>query len=109
MLTHLTSSTEFWMFFSTAFIGVGAYMLTTKQNSERIKALCDKFDNMRMEVKVDQATMSGNLERLDGTVNRIEKDTTITREKTNELSQSVARIQVKLETIEKRSNKNEQP
>ncbi len=107
MLTQLTSSIEFWIFFTTALIGVGAYKLITKQNSEQIKALGDKFDSMRMDVKVDQATMRGNFERLDDTVNRIEKDTTITREKSNELSQAVARIQVKLENIENRSRNNE--
>lgn len=109
MLTPLTSNIELWIFICTALVGVGTYKFITKQNSEQIKALGDKFDSMRMDVKVEQATLRGNFERLDDTVNRIEKDTTITREKSNELSQAVARIQVKLETIENRSHKNEQP
>lgn len=100
MLTQLTANIELWIFAATALIGLGAYKLITKQNSEQIKELSGKFDSMRMEVKVDQATMKGNFERLDDAIHRIEKDTAITKEKSNELSQAIARIQVKLENIE---------
>ena len=118
MITQLTASIEFWIFAATALIGVGAYKLITKQNSEQIrelsqktaaqaKELGEKFDSMRVEVKVDQATMKGNFDRLDNAILRIEKDTAITKEKSNELSQAVARIQVKLENIENGGHKYE--
>jgi len=118
MITQLTASIEFWIFAVTALIGVGGYTLITKQNSAQIKELSqktaaqardisDKLDNMRMEVKVEQATMKGNFERLDDAINRIEKDTAVTKDKSNELSQAIARIQVKLENIENGGHKHE--
>jgi hypothetical protein len=107
VLTQLTASIEFWIFAATALIGVGAYKLITKQNTEQIKGLGEKLDSMRIEVKVDQATMKGNFDRLDDAIMRIEKDTAITKEKSSELSQAIARIQVKLENIENGGYKHE--
>jgi hypothetical protein len=92
----------------------GAYKLITKQNSDQIKNLGDhvdriveKFDDIRMDLKTDQAKTHSNFEHIDKTVTRIEKDTTITREKTNDLSQAVAKIEVRLHRLENGGFKND--
>lgn len=106
-MTPLTFNIDVWIFICTALIGVGGYTLITRQNSAQIKNLgnhvdriVEKFDDIRMDLKTDQAKTHSNFEHIDKTVTRIEKDTTITREKTNDLSQAVAKIEVRLQRLE---------
>lgn len=107
MLTSLTGTIEFWMACCTVLITIGAYWLLTKQNSEKLKELVEKFDNVRMEIKVEQVKMQSNFQHMGDTMNRIEKDTTITREKTNDLSQAVGKIEVRLQRLENGGHRNE--
>lgn len=107
MLTPLTVNIDVWIFICTALIGVGGYTLITKQNSAQIRTLGgkvdhigEKVDDIRMDMKIDQAKVHTNFEHMNEKINRIETDTTIMREKSNELSEAIARIQVKLENIE---------
>jgi len=114
MLTPLTVNIDVWIFICTALIGVGGYTLITKQNSAQIKNLGNKVDmiggkvdEIKMDMKIDQAEFHSNFKHMDETMIRIEKDTTITREKTNDLSQAVGKIEVRLQRLENGSNKNE--
>lgn len=108
MLTPLTFNIDVWMFVCTALIGVGGYTLITKQNSAQIKTLSgkvdhigEKVDDIRMDMKIDQAKVHTNFEHMNEKINRIETDTTIMREKSNDLSEAIAKIQVKLQNIER--------
>ena len=54
MLTSLTGTIEFWIVFSTVLIGVGAYKLITKQNTEQIKVLVDKIDHLSIDTRIEK-------------------------------------------------------
>ena len=107
MLTDITGNIGFVIVFCTIFMGIGAYKFITKQNSDQLKVLGDKIDDFRMDTKIEQVKMQGNFEHMNEKQNRIESDTGTTRVQVSALSESVAKIQVRLQNIERESQKNE--
>lgn len=114
MLTPLTASIEFWMAFATICMLAGAYKLITKQNSEQIKGLGSKVDNIggkvddiKTDMKIDQARVHSNFEHMNEKINRIENDTTITRAQGTMLSEAIAKMEIKLQNIEREYYKSE--
>lgn len=114
MLTPLTVNIDVWIFICTALIGVGGYMLITKQNSSQIKnvgtkvdTIGGKVDEIKIDMKIDQAKVHSNFEHMNEKINRIENDTTITRAQGTMLSEAVAKIQVRLQNIEREYRENE--
>lgn len=108
MLTPLTVNIDVWIFICTALIGVGGYTLITKQNSAQIKKLSSKVDTIggkvdeiRTDMKVDQARVHSNFDHMNEKINRIESDTTMIRAQSSVFSESIARIQVRLQILEK--------
>jgi outer membrane murein-binding lipoprotein Lpp len=107
MLTSLTGTIEFWIVFSTALIGVGAYKLITKQNSEQIKVLGEKIDSFSFEIRLDQVRANENLKTINEKVNRIEGDTTAMRAQGSMFSESIAKMQIRVDNLEREHRKNE--
>lgn len=114
MLTPLTVNIDVWIFICTALIGVGGYTLITKQNSLNIKNLGNKVDtiggkvdDIKTDMKIDQAKVHSNFDHMNEKINRIESDTTITRAQGTMLSEAVAKIQVRLQNIEREYRENE--
>lgn len=111
MLTSLTNNLGFWIIFATVLISIGTYKLLTKQNmesnarnSEEIKEIGSKIDSFSMQIKLEQVKMQSNLENLNEKTNRIENDTTMIRAQSNLFSDSIARMQVRLQNLEKGEN-----
>ena len=114
MLTPLTSDLGFWVVIATILINVGSYKLLTKQNtdsngenSKQIRQLGEKIDNIGFDIKLDQGEMRSDLKHMNEKINRIESDTAATRAQSNLFSESIAKIQVKMQSIEKRTDDNE--
>ena len=108
MLTSLTSDLGFWIIFATVLINIGTHKLLTKQNVEsnarnsaEIKELGAKIDNFSMEIRLEQVRMQSNFENINEKTNKIENDTTMIRAQSNLFSESIARIQVRLQSLEK--------
>lgn len=109
MLTPLTSDLGFWIVVATVLINLGSYKLLTKQNtdsngenSKQIKQLGEKIDNFSFDIRLNQGEMQSELRHLNEKINRIETDTATTRAQSNFFSESIAKIQVKMQGIEKR-------
>lgn len=114
MITDITANVGFVIFICTALMSIGAYILITKQNSEnnaengkRIQVLGSKIDDFSFEVKLDQAKVNENLSNIKEKVNRIETDTTVMRSHGNASSESIAKIEVRLENLEREVRKIE--
>lgn len=114
MLTSLTSDLGFWIIFSTVLISIGTYKLLTKQNadanlqnSQQIKALGEKIDGFSFEIRLEQVRAHENLKNITEKVNRIENDTTAMRAQSGVFSESIAKIKVKMENLEKGERKDE--
>lgn len=114
MLTPLTVNIDVWIFICTALIGVGGYILITKQNSLNIKNLGNKVDtiggkveDIKSEMKIEQVRIIEKLNGIHEKANRIEGDTASLRAQGGMLGESIARIEVRVETLEREHRKNE--
>lgn len=111
MLTSLTTDLGFWIIFSTVLISIGTYKLLTKQNadanlknSEQIKELGEKIENFSMDIKLTQVELGANFKNMNEKINKIEGDTAVTRVQSNNFSESIARIEVRLQNVERGRN-----
>lgn len=114
MITDITFNIGLIMFFCTALMGIGAYRLITKQNSEanaengkQILRLGEKIDDFSLETKMEQVKVSENLKTINEKVNRIESDTTAMRSHSRISSESIAKIEIRVENLEREIRKNE--
>lgn len=107
MLTSLTGNIEFYIFVATVLIGVGAYKLITKQNTEQIKVLGDKIDRFSFDISLEQVRISENLKGINEKANRIEIDTASLRAQGSVFAESIAKMQVRVETLEREQRRHE--
>lgn len=109
MLTPLTSDLGFWIVIATALINLGSYKLMTKQNttangenSKQIRQLSEKVDTVGFDIKLEQGKIQSDLQHMNEKINRIESDTAATRLQSGFFSEAIAKIQVKMQSMEKR-------
>lgn len=118
MASDFTNSVQFWLFIVTGLMALGGYKLLTKQNasanaqnSRDIKELGTKIDSKidalgivtnqaLTAIQMEQVKLQSSITNMNEKINRIEHDTTITRAQGNMSSESIARLDVRLNNIE---------